>query len=909
MDAPVYLVDGSGYIFRAFYAVAPLTAKDGFPTNALFGFIRMLLKTIKEAGSPHMAVVFDAGRKTFRNDLYAEYKANRTECPEDLLKQMPYFRQIAKALGFLVLEQPGFEADDIIGTLTKRLTKAGHPVVIVSGDKDLMQLVTDEVVIWDTMKDKRSGPKEVEEKFGVPPEKVVEVLALMGDTSDNIPGVDGVGPKTATQLIQKFGDVSGVINGTEALLADSSIRNRKKIADVLVSSVDTLKLSRRLVEIDTNVPVELDGVLLSDEELYTKVTRIAPDAPVLTELLTRFDFTSMISELAGMSPIAPVARDENIKYTTVWADSFDDFLRELSAQSEFAFDIETTDLNPIDARIVGIGFCWSDTQAYYVPFLHDQTDHDQVEWEVFARAVAPIFANPKCGKIGQNIKYDINVLATAGIDVQGVSFDTMVAAYILDPDRRSYNLTVLASDYLQRGTIEFDDIVPKGSTFTVVPMDKATEYTCQDAHYAWLLRALLSDKLEEKELLDVLQNLEVPLIPVLAKMERSGIRVDTELLSQMSTEFEGLLKTYEAKIYDAAGGEFNINSPKQLADILFNKLGISTKSVKKTKTGLSTDSSVLEKLSFEHPLPGLILEYRGIHKLKSTYVDALPTYVHPKTGRVHTSFNQTIAGTGRLSSSDPNLQNIPIQSAEGMRIRSAFVPETGNLFIAADYSQIELRLLAHLSEDENLIAAFTGGTDIHSQTAREVLNLSADALVDKEQRRVGKTINFGIVYGMGAFRLARDLGIPVGQASHYITNYFLRYPRVKEYFSRLEHEASTQDSVKTILGRKRFISSLDTSGRDQGFVRRAAMNAPLQGSAADIIKLAMIRVDRILPEVAPRASIVLQVHDELVIECPDEGESAVQQLADIIVREMESVMELRVPLKVDAGIGRDWRSA
>lgn len=902
-----YLIDGSGYIFRAFFAIQRLSTKDGFPTNALFGFLKMILKTIAEANSSKVAIIFDAGKKTFRNDLYADYKANREECPPELVQQMPYFRELSRALGLPILEAPGYEADDIIATLTSRLVAQKKDVVIVSGDKDLMQLVNDHVTIWDTMKDKRYKAPEVVEKFGVGPERVTEVLALTGDTSDNIPGVDGVGPKTAAQIISKYGDVESVISRVEEIKNDSEIRNRKKIAETIESNVEQLRLSRKLVEVDSKVPLkEISGDGDNLEELLSKRE---VDATHLGELFERFEFTSLFKEFKNILGAAARPKvSENFTYKPILAADFPAWCEAFLQQKEFAFDLETTSLEIHNAEIVGISFCWDDKVAYYIPVGHTHVD-GQVAWKTFVENTKRHFANPQVKKSGQNIKYDISILELHDISVEGVAFDTMVAAYLLNPDSRSFNLTALAHDFLRLPVIEYDEVTEGVENFSGVSLEAATQYACQDAHYAWLLKGILGPRIEEEGLTKVFDELEIPLVPVLARIERAGVKVDAKALEAMSAEFAGQLAELEKQIYVHAGGEFNINSPKQLAEVFFEKLGISTKGVKKTKTGFSTDSSVLEKLAEIHPLPALILEYRSLHKLKSTYTDALHQVINPKTGRVHTRLNQTITSTGRLSSSDPNLQNIPVQSAAGRRIRSAFVPEPGKVFIAADYSQIELRLLAHLSGDKNMIAAFNEGTDIHSNTAREIMGLGAFDDVSDEIRRIGKTINFGIVYGMGAFRLSRELGIPVNQATQYINNYFARYPRVKEYFGRIEEAAMSNGEVQTIFGRKRVISSIDTSGRDSGFAMRAAINAPLQGSAADIIKLAMVRVDEMLRSSGIDAKLILQIHDELLIEAVDQGAPENEKLMKRVQEAMEGVMHLSVPLKVDAGIGTSWTEA
>jgi DNA polymerase-1 len=907
-----YLIDGSGYIFRAFYGVAPLSTKDGFPTNALYGFVRMLFKTLTLAGSERVAVVFDAGKKTFRNDLDPEYKANRSECPPELLKQMPHFSELCSALGVTVLQQQGYEADDIIGTLVEKLATDDTEVVVVSGDKDLMQLVTSRVTIWDTMKDQRFGIPQVIEKFGVPPEKVVEILALTGDASDNVAGIDGVGPKTAAQLIEKYQSVEGVIASTAAIKEDSSIRNRKKIAEAIESNPERLRLSRRLVEIDRKVPLEgpLGGDVGKLDNMDELLTRRELDGAHLGALFDRFEFSTLLKEFPKVvSKRSTTDAQKDFVYKTVRRADFADWLLQFLKQDQFSFDTETTSLAIHEAKIVGLSFCWHNSEAYYIPLGHTQSPEEQVSWSEFKAGVAAHFANASVKKSGQNIKYDISVLELNGIHVAGVDFDSMVAAYLLNPDSRTFNLTALANDFLSLPVIEFEEVTAGAKDFSDVALEPATRYAAQDAHYAWLLKGVLLPRIEEEGLLKVLHELEVPLIPVLASMERSGVGVDVETLRKMSAEFQAQLLILETQIYTCAGQEFNINSTKQLAEILFVKLGIPTKGLKKTKTGISTDSSVLERLADQHPLPQLILEYRLLHKLKSTYTDALVEDISPITGRVHTKLNQTITGTGRLSSSDPNLQNIPIQSVEGRRIRSAFIPAPGKILISADYSQIELRLLAHMSDDANLIRAFRDGVDIHASTAREIMGLAVHEEVPDDVRRIGKTINFGIVYGMGAFRLSRELGIPVSQASNYINNYFDRYPRVREYFKRLEEEATANGFVQTIFGRKRVIGSIDTGGRDQGFAMRAAINAPIQGSAADIIKLAMIKVAELLKTLSYDASLVLQIHDELLVECSDRGEADNKNAMNLLTTTMEEVLQLSVPLRVEAGMGYTWQEA
>ena len=916
MGEKTYVVDGSGYIFRAYYAVPPLTTKSGFPTNALFGFTKMLLKLLTEKDAHHVIVVFDAGAKTFRNEMYAEYKANRKECPQDLVEQMPLFRTIVTALGIPVLEQRGFEADDIIGTLTTKLARSGHEMVVVSADKDLMQLVNDHVLMWDTMRDRRFDRNGVIEKFGVPPEKVVEVLGLMGDDSDNVPGLQGCGPKTATQLIERYGDVETVLNSADKIREDSEIRNRKKLAELIESQRDTVRLSRKLVQVETEAPIEVlvDGKLqlvsnVTPEALIEALTRKAPDADLLRSLGERLEFAALFE---GISVGAARAKEEKEDYRVrvVYEDTFDAFIGELQKTKSFAFDTETTSLDTLAAELIGASFCFSNDEAIYIPLGHTpeaiSEGKSQVELSRFLKAIKTILEDPSVQKIGQNLKYDIGVFARHGVEVRGVAFDTMVAAYVLNPDQSSYNLTVLANDHLKKTVIEYDEVVGEKPSLAHITIDSVARYAGQDAYLAWMLEGVLRPRIESEGLTKVFSEIEMPLVPVLSIMEQKGVKLDTELLAKMSVEIGGKLLELHNTIVTLAGGEFNLNSPKQLSEVLFTKLGISTKGLKKTKTGISTDSSVLEKLQREHPIAEVILLYRMLHKLKSTYIDALPSQVSTIDCRLHSRFNQTVTGTGRLSSSDPNLQNIPITTAEGRKIRGAFIAEEGSLLISADYSQIELRVLAHMCGDENLIAAFHSDSDIHSRTAREIHGLAPDVEITEQQRREGKTINFGVIYGMGAFRLSKDLGISMSVAQTYIDNYFARYPGVKKFFAQVESDVTTKGFVTTLFGRKRVIGSIDTAGRDQGFMLRAAMNAPIQGTAADIIKIAMNRVATRLKRAKAPAAMIMQIHDELVFECVDEAREIV---VDLIQEEMEGVAPLKVPLKVDIGWGKNWEEA
>ncbi|NMC63063.1 MAG: DNA polymerase I [SAR324 cluster bacterium] len=915
MTKKIFLVDGSGYIFRAYYAVQPLSTRDGFPTNALYGFTRMLVRLVQEAGADYLCVVFDSGRETFRTQVYKEYKANRDECPADLGKQMPYFREIVKSLGLPLYEMPGYEADDIIGTLVKKLKRAEHEVTIVSGDKDLMQLVDDKVEMWDTMRDKRYGPKEVREKFGVSPEQMVEFLALTGDSSDNVPGLSGVGPKTAAELLSHFQTIEDIIVDPGKIEEIPGIRSRQKIAKMVRENVDTLRLSRKLVELCLDAPLLVPVgdsqklvTELSDDELIDAMLRREPDRGHMLELAERFEFASLVESFRGVSGGGSATKNSGREYSVVYADNFDEFCRLFSEVKSFAFDTETTSLDVKEATLVSMSFAWMPNKAYYIPFRHEKVPlgKAQVKFEDFVKKCGKKFLDKAILKCAHNFKYDFGILSEAGLEIEENTFDTMIAAYLLNPDRRNYSLESLAKDYLHRRPTSYLELVDEAESIAAVDVDAASHYAGDDALDCWELKNILERALEENELNKVFEEIEMPLIPVLSRMERRGVRLDVELLDKMSKKFNEEIETLRAKLYGLAGCEFNVNSPKQIGEILFDTLRIPTQGVKKTKSGYSTDQSVLENLSRRYEFPRVLLQYRMLFKLKSTYIDALPAQVSRKTGRLHSSFHQTGTATGRLSSSDPNLQNIPIQSKEGREIRKAFIAEKGNLLISADYSQIELRVLAHMSNDEAFIKAFHDGQDIHAATTREILGLSNDDEVTAELRRIGKTINFGIVYGMGAFRLARELGIPLGEAQRYIDNYFARYPGIKKLFSQYEEEAVQEGFVRTLFGRKRVISEIDSSGRGRGFSNRAAMNAPIQGTAADLVKAAMIRIDnRIQREDLP-LSLVLQIHDELLFECE---KSAAGDMSLMIRQEMEQVAQLNVPLKVEIGIGDNWDSA
>ncbi len=903
----MYILDGSGYIFRAFYAVQRLTTKAGFPTNALFGFTRMLVKLLKAAGPTPVIAVFDAGKQNFRHQLYAEYKANRKECPPELLEQMPFFATIAEAFGLPVLKKEGFEADDIIATLVEHFSRR-TAITVVSADKDLLQLVGPNVTVWDTMKDIKFSRAEVIEKMGVPPELVPELLALMGDSSDNVPGLDGVGPKTAVQLVNLLGNIENIIAKAAEIRTFKEIRGREKLADQLLADPSILRLSRKLVELDRAVP--LDGVIgpcsdSSGVDLEHPLLRRNPiDAAALRKTLADFEFATLADELLAAQQTEPKT---SYDVKVVFKADFPGFVELLKKQKTFAFDLETTALNPLEAKIVSASFSWDSTCAFYVPISHTSVSQEQqISLDAFLGALKPLLAADDYKKVGQNLKYDITVLNCAGAEVRGVYFDTMVAAYLLNPDRGSYNLTTLSQEFLGASVIEFETVVGDKQSFAEVEIEAAAQYCGQDSILAWRVYEYLLPLLESNQLLKPLAELEMPLVPVLAAMERNGILIDRSALQKLSEEFSVRLERLQGTITELAGKPFNLNSPKQLAEILFTDLDLPTKGIKKTKTGFSTDSDSLDKLAAIHPLPKQLLEYRGLFKLKSTYVDTLPEQIFQGTQRIHTRYNQTGTSTGRLSSSDPNLQNIPIQSEDGRRIREAFIAPPGFLLLSADYSQIELRILAHLSGDPTLIDAFKNGLDIHSATAREILGLAPDRQLTSDERRMGKVINFGIIYGMGPHRLSGELGIPYRIAESYIENYFAKYSGVRGFFDAVEEAAKAKGEVRTLFGRRRVVGEISSDGRDSGFLLRAALNAPLQGTAADIIKLAMIKLHSALPTLSPKSRMLLQIHDELVLEVP-ESESA--ELAPKVADLMQSVASLAVPLVVETGLGHNWNES
>ena len=882
MARKLFLIDGSNQAFRAFFAIrTDMRGADGFPTRALFGFASMLQKLLRDHQPDFCAVVFDEGL-SFRNELYPDYKGQRPDMPDDLRTQWPEFRPFSEAMGVTALAKRGYEADDIIGTLAVAHATDELKVWIVSSDKDFGQLVNENIHLFDAANDADLGATEIEDKWGVRPDQVIDLLALMGDTSDNVPGVPGVGPKKAAQFLKKYGDLDSVL----AHAAEIGGKTGQSVAD----SVEVVALARQLVTIHCDVAL---GLGLADLALRT------PDYPALEQLLMRYQFRRMLAEVQAelgedSARESEVSREQYQTVDTVAGVKA--LAADLRKAGRFAFDSETTSLDPMRAKIVGMSFCWDPAFAVYVPIGHTNGTNVPEAPEI----LAPLLADPSVKKTGQNLKYDLQVLLSNGLDLRGIDGDTMLADYLLDVDRR-HNLDDLAERHLGHKMISYGETTrDTGGDFAAVPVAEAARYAAEDAHVAFLL----DQKLELGPLAGVYREAELPLVPVLARMELAGIGVDVEALGLLSVELGERIAVMQTEIVAEAGQEFNLNSTKQLGVILFEKRGL--KPIKKTKTGPSTDAATLEALALQGDrLCGLILEYRELHKLKSTYVDTLPSAVGVD-GRIHTSFHQAVAATGRLSSNDPNLQNIPIRTAEGRRIRECFVARPGHRFLSADYSQIELRVLAHFCKEGPLVEAFRAGEDIHRRTAAEIFGVSP-SLVSGEQRRAAKAINFGIVYGMSAFRLANELKIPRREAQAYIDGYFARSPQVRTFMEEAVSSAKEKGYAETILGRRRTVHQLDSKNPiERGAAERIAINTPVQGSAADLIKLAMIKVDARLRRELPGAHLLLQVHDELVLEVPEE---ILEAARTAVIEEMSGVWSLAVPLLVDTGDGLTWNAA
>ena len=885
----LYLIDGSAYIYRAFHAVRGLSNSKGMPTNAVFGFTRMLIKLMQERAPRYVAMFFDAKGPTFRHAMYDLYKANRPAMPTEMSIQIPYIKKVTAGFNIPVVEVAGFEADDLIGTYARLAEAAGMDVIMVTGDKDFMQLVTDQVTIWDPMKDLVIDKAAIARDYDLEPAQMIDMMGLCGDTSDNVPGVPGIGPKTALSLVQQFGGMQAMYDRIDDI---SSARQREK----LLAHKEQAFLSRRLVTIDHEAPVEFE---------LSRFAVQPPDPRVLTELFQELEFRQLQQEFQKVQPPA-----QTHYHTILELHELDELVERLGRCRCFALDTETTSQYPMQATLVGISICIDPHTAYYIPCGHRYIGAPrQLSRDTVLSRLAPVLMDAAIAKVGQNIKYDWTVLRRHGADLAGVSFDTMLGSYLLNPSKRAHNLDQIALDFLDHKNITFEEVAGKGRcalTFDQVTLDKACAYSCEDADVTLRAYHVLRPQLEELGLMPLLENVEIPLIPVLMEMEMAGVRLDLERLHVLSKSLLHQLQLLEDEICTLAGEKFNLQSSQQLGRILFEKLKLPCSKKTKKKTGYSTDVEVLTRLAEQPELPALLLRHRSLAKLKSTYVDALLEQVDPDTGRIHTCFNQTIAATGRLSSSDPNLQNIPIRTEEGREIRKTFIARPGWYLLSADYSQIELRILAHYADDPILIESFVRGEDIHARTAGEVFKAPLEQ-VPGELRRQAKVINFGIIYGMSAFGLSRELGITPKMAQIYIDQYFERYQGVRNYMETTIVRARETQRVYTLLGRLRLLPDINSSNQNvRQFAERTAINTPIQGTAADLIKVAMIRVAAVLKERRLKTVMLLSVHDEIVFEVPEDELQIVAQLVPDI---MERVWELKVPLKVNVAWGGNWAEA
>ena len=911
-DAPkkaprLFLIDGTALAYRSYFAFArrPLITSKGVNTSAVFGFTNSLLKLMDEEHPELLAIVFDSPGPTFRHKAFAEYKATREKMPDEMSEQLPLIDQVVEAFRIPRLSVEGFEADDVIGTLAKAAERDGLECFICTGDKDFMQLVTERVKVYNAFKKGEAAevldPAGVQAKFGVPPDKVVDVLALMGDASDNVPGVSGIGEKGALALIAQYGSV-------EAALDHADEVKGKRAREGLLAGRQIALLSKALVTIDTCVPLDVGVADLHGQE---------PDAEALLKLFTEFEFGSLVDRLSGPAPSTQTDKS----YTLVSDDKgLKHLLRLLRGADEFVFDLETTSTNALEAEIVGVSFSVRAGEAFYVPATRSPRANTaalfptaEPQASEMLKSFKPLFEDVRKHKGGQNVKYDMLVLRQHGVHVRGIAFDTMVASYLVDPSLRQHGLDALSLRYLDYKKIPTTDLIGKGKgqiSMAEVDVAKVCEYSCEDADMTLRLKAVFDPRIEEMGLRGLYQDVEMPLVSVLADMEETGIRLDTAVLEAMSGQMGEKLQALEAEIHALAGAEFNINSPKQLGEMMYEKMelhkALGMGRVKKTKTGYSTDVSVMEQMA-GHPFVDAVLAYRSLSKLKGTYVDTLPRLVCARTGRLHTSFNQAVTATGRLSSSDPNLQNIPVRSEWGRQIRRAFVPSgQSHVLMSADYSQIELRVLAHLSKDENLLDTFQRGEDVHRRTAAAIFGLKPDE-VQPHMRDRAKAINFGVIYGMGPRRLARGSGISLDEAKQFIEAYFEKYPGIKGFAEVSVHQARTQGYVTTLLGRRRNLPEINSRNRAQEVAaERMAMNTPIQGSAADIIKVAMVNLARRLARTKADVKMLLQVHDELLFEV---RQADAERVAEIVREEMEQAVPLSVPLKVDVSVGANWMEA
>ncbi|KAA8671049.1 DNA polymerase I [Vibrio gigantis] len=931
-DNPLILIDGSSYLYRAFHAYPGTMSNGDIPTNAVYGVVNMLRSMMRQFASDRIAVIFDAKGKTFRDDMYPEYKANRPPMPDDLRCQIEPLHNVIRAMGLPLISIPGVEADDVIGTLASQASAMGMPVLISTGDKDMAQLVDDNVTLINTMTNVVMDREGVIEKFGIPPELIIDYLALMGDKVDNIPGVPGVGDKTATALLQGIGSIEKLYQNLDDIAA-LGFRGSKTMAKKLIDNKDNAEMSYELATIKLDVELE---------ETPESLVKAQPNTDELIKLYGQLVFKSWLNELleggsgvveadeksaaAGAGSVrssasattstvemntSAVTIDRSNYETILDEASFNVWLEKLKASEVFAFDTETDSLDYMVANLVGLSFATEEGVAAYVPVAHDYLDApQQLDRDWVLEQLKPILEDESQAKVGQNLKYDMSVLARYGIEMKGIKHDTMLASYVFNSVGGKHDMDSLALRFLQHSCISFEQIAGKGKkqlTFNQIELGEASPYAAEDADVTLRLHNRLMENIEQDEKLKAIyEEIEVPLIPVMSRIERTGVFIDDMLLGAQSQEIAVRLDELEQKAYEIAEQEFNMNSPKQLQAILFEKMGLPV--IKKTPSGApSTNEEVLQELALDYPLPKLIIEYRGLAKLKSTYTDKLPKMINAETGRVHTSYHQAVTATGRLSSTDPNLQNIPIRNEEGRRIRQAFVAQHGWKILAVDYSQIELRIMAHLSGDKALLEAFQQGKDIHAATAAEIIGVDIEQ-VTTEQRRRAKAVNFGLIYGMSAFGLAKQLGIPRGEAQHYMDTYFERYPGVMQYMEDTRSAASEQGFVETIYGRRLHLPEIQSrNGMRRKAAERAAINAPMQGTAADIIKKAMLLVDEwIQAEGDGRVKLLMQVHDELVFEVE---ESALAEIESKVQELMESAAELEVPLVAEAGHGDNWDQA
>ncbi|MDY4385391.1 DNA polymerase I [Pectobacterium aroidearum] len=923
-ENPLILVDGSSYLYRAYHAFPPLTNSAGEATGAMYGVLNMLRSLLLQYQPSHVAVVFDAKGKTFRDELFENYKAHRPPMPEDLREQIEPLHNMVKAMGLPLLAVSGVEADDVIGTLAVQAEKAGKPVLISTGDKDMAQLVTPSVTLINTMNNSILGPQEVCDKYGIPPELIIDFLALMGDASDNIPGVPGVGEKTAQALLQGIGGLDSLYANLDKI-AELSFRGAKTMAPKLEQHKDVAYLSYQLATIKTDVELDLSSEQLTVNE---------PDVDELHRLFSRYEFKRWLSDvesgtwLEGKKSSQPVtavskvvveqaAEESNAPalsadgYVTILdEETLLDWVERLKQAEVFAFDTETDGLDTLTANLIGLSFAIKPGEAAYLPLAHDYLDApEQLDRAKVLALFKPLLEDEKLLKIGQNLKFDKGVMQRYDIDLRGIAFDTMLESYVLDSVAGRHDMDSLAERYLNHKTITFEEIAGKGKnqlTFNQIALEQAGPYAAEDADVTLHLHQKLWGKLQpHADLCQVFQTIDMPLVPVLSRIERTGVLIDPAILAEHSKELTTRLAELETQAYELAGEEFNLSSTKQLQGILYEKQKLPI--LKKTPKGApSTNEEVLAELALDYPLPKLILEYRGLAKLKSTYTDKLPLMINPATKRVHTSYHQAVTATGRLSSSDPNLQNIPVRNDEGRRIRQAFIAPKGYSIVAADYSQIELRIMAHLSGDKGLLNAFANGLDIHRATASEVFGTALDK-VTSEQRRSAKAINFGLIYGMSAFGLSRQLNIPRSESQKYMNLYFERYPGVQDYMERTRQQAAEHGYVSTLDGRRLYLPDIHSrNAMARKGAERAAINAPMQGTAADIIKKAMIAIDDWLQKDAPQVKMIMQVHDELVFEIHD---SVIEESISKIKALMEGCMELNVPLQVDIGTGMNWDEA